>query len=454
MTIDDIKPIPKYIIKLIEKKDNKVYSEPNGTTRFYAYISRFKKEIIKITVAVKHYKGKRYYKQVAIHGLNAKNCFARDMLVYYIGGYHVGWFSEGIQKYEKWYEDGKWYLNSDKKFDPYAPIVNRNYILKFPEFKYSAVTEYKCVDIFKYLRLYKQYPQAELLVKFGLSDFATSKQILRATAQDKSFRKWLINNRAEIASSNYYVHTLLLAYKTGKPLKETQDFELFKKHLTTDSSYTQLRIIFKNDMERFFHYIKKNDTELRSYKDYYDACVYLKLNMGEDKNLLPHNFKRWHDERIEQYRTLWYAELEKQRKEQLIKEEKERAKKVSQFKAISEKYSPLTGCTQNGLIIVIASSPADLVKEGQALNHCVGGITYTNRMADGESLIFFIRNAATPDIPFVTLEYSVQKKAVLQCYAYGNKKPNDTVMNFVNNIWLPYANKQLAKIKRTKIKAA
>ncbi len=75
-------------------------------------------------------------------------------------------------------------------------------------------------------------------------------------------------------------------------------------------------------------------------------------------------------------------------------------------------------------------------------------------MADGESLIFFIRNATTPEIPFVTLEYSVQKKAVLQCYAYGNKKPNDTVMNFVNNIWLPYANKQLAKIKRTKIKAA
>ena len=191
------------------------------------------------------------------------------MLVYYIGGYHVGWFSEGIQKYEKWYEDGKWYLNPDKRFDPYAPIVNRSYILKFPEFKYSAATEYKYVDIFKYLRLYKQYPQAELLVKFGLSAFATSKQILRATVQDKSFRKWLINNRAEIASSNYYVHTLLLAYKTGKPLRETQEFELFKKHLTTDSSYTQLRIIFKNDMERFFIISRKTTLN----------CVHIKTTM-------------------------------------------------------------------------------------------------------------------------------------------------------------------------------
>ena len=85
MTINDIKPIPKYIEKLIEKKDKEDYKKPDGTTRFYAYISRYKKEIIKITVAVKHYKGKRYYKQVAIHGLNAKNCFVKDMGFYFIG---------------------------------------------------------------------------------------------------------------------------------------------------------------------------------------------------------------------------------------------------------------------------------------------------------------------------------------------------------------------------------
>lgn len=454
MTINDIKPIPKYIEKLIEKMDNIYYKKPDGNTRFYAYISRFKKEIIKITVAVKHYRGKRYYKQVAIHGLNANKCFARDMITYYIGGFHVGWYSEGIQKYEKWYEDGKWYVNDDKSFDPYARIVNLEYILKFPEYKYSAVMEYSYVDVFKYLRLYKQYPQAELLVKFGLSYFATSKQILQKTAADKSFRKWLINNRAEIRSSELYVSTLLLAYKTGKSLRETQQFEVFKKRIASEQSYKPLRIDFKNNLERLFNYIKKNKIDLHSYKDYYDACVYLKLDMSADKNLLPHDFKHWHDERIEQYRTLWYAELAKRHKEQLARIEKERSKAVAKFKAISKKYSPLTGCTQNGLIIIIASTPADLVKEGQALNHCVGGMNYTTKMADGESLIFFVRNAATPDIPFVTLEYSVKRKEVLQCYAYDNTKPNDTVMNFVNNIWLPYANNQMTKIKRTKIQAA
>lgn len=93
------------------------------------------------------------------------------------------------------------------------------YAFKFPEFKYSAIDKYKYDDIFKYLRLYEQYPQAELLVKFGLYDLATSKQILRKIAKDKPFRKWLITNRAELSNNSYYVSTILLAYKTGTPLK-------------------------------------------------------------------------------------------------------------------------------------------------------------------------------------------------------------------------------------------
>ena len=50
------------------------------------------------------------------------------------------------------------------------------------------------------------------------------------------------------------------------------------------------------------------------------------------------------------------------------------------------------------------------------------------------------------DKPFVTLEYSLKSKKVLQCYAYKNTKPEEKVLEFVNKKWLPYANKQLKKI--------
>lgn len=444
MTIEDIKPIPKYIQNLIERRDKKDFKEPNGATRFYAYISRFKKEIIKITVAVKHYKGKRYYKQVAVHGLNAKNCFVRDMIFYFIGGYNVGWFSEGIQKYEKWYEDNNWYLADDKCFDPYAPIVNREYILKFSEYKYSAVTEYKYMDVFKYLRLYKQYPQAELLVKFGLSNLATFKTILSLLKKDKAFRRWIIQNRYELATHNYYAETVIAAFKQNKPLDETQKYLKWKKKISHDNDYKPIRELFRGKLlERFFYYIKKQSASESSYLDYLKACNYLKLDLSEDKNRFPHDFYKWHDIRIDEYMTA-----------KAIADEKERQKLYSEFAKISEKYLPMQRNFNDAYICIIAKSPADLIKEGDTLHHCVGRMGYDQKMIREESLIFFIRTVTEPDTPFVTIEYSISRKQVLQCYGYQNHTPDEKVMNFVNQLWLPFANKQLKKIKKAEHKAA
>lgn len=450
MKTEKIKPIPKYMLELIKKADKKNIEIKYDFTRFYAYLTTNDRELTKVTVACKN-RGKKWFcKQVAVHGVNSNNCFVKDFACCMIHGYLVGWYKEGLTRHPKWWETGNWEEAYDKYFNVYAPVINKEYALKFPNFKYSALDKYKKVDVFKYLRLYEQYPQAEILLKFGLSNIATSKQILRKIAKDKPFRKWLINNQKDIAKQDYYVSTLLLAYKTGKSLETAQKLETYKKQLNTATNYKPLRIIFKNNSERLFNYLEKNNTDLHSYKDYYDACIYLKLDMTQDKNLLPHDFRRWHNERIEQRKTLLYAEFAKRRLEQIARDETERSIKYSKFIAVSKKYLSLANYSKNGLIIIIAATPADLVMEGQALQHCVGGINYTNRMADGESLIFFVRHSENPDIPFVTLEYSVKQKQVLQCYAYDNTRPDNNVIDFVNNIWLPYANKQINKIKRAK----
>lgn len=89
-------------------------------------------------------------------------CFVKDMKFTYIAGYTVGWHAEGFTKYPSWYEYGDWGWTDDKLFDPYAPVINREYVLKhFPEYKYSAVDKYNGIHLFKYLRLYEQYPQIE-----------------------------------------------------------------------------------------------------------------------------------------------------------------------------------------------------------------------------------------------------------------------------------------------------
>ena len=99
------------------------------------------------------------------------------------------------------------------------------------------------------------------------------------------------------------------------------------------------------------------------------------------------------------------------------------------------------------LICLIAKSPADLIREGKILDHCVGRMNYDQRFIREESLIFFIRTKEQPNTPFVTLEFSLKTHKVLQCYGEHDHKPNDNVLHYVNKVWLPYANKHLKQIQ-------
>ena len=180
MTEKDIRPIPKNILKRIRKLDSKYYPCPDGHVRCYSYLTTWKNELVKVTVAVKHRYKKWYCKQVAIHGLDSKRCFVKDMEYCYCAGmgFRFGWYEEGLQKYKQWYERG-WCWAYDKYYDPFAEIVNPHFIDRLPEFRYSAYKMYQGCNIFRYLRLYRQFPQLEMLMKLGFSRIALSKTILK-----------------------------------------------------------------------------------------------------------------------------------------------------------------------------------------------------------------------------------------------------------------------------------
>ena len=124
----------------------------------------------------------------------------------------------------------------------------------------------------------------------------------------------------------------------------------------------------------------------------------------------------------------------------------ERKAFIKQFKSVAKKYLPLERMKDEDYIIIIAKTPNQLVKEGSTLHHCVGRMNYDQRFIREESLIFFVRNEQTPEIPFVTIEYSLKTRKVLQCYGDHDTKPDTKVLNYVNKVWLPYANRNLKKI--------
>ena len=224
--------------------------------------------------------------------------------------------------------------------------------------------------------------------------------------------------------------------------------EYRKRHLIADYHGKDIiKYAFKkgvqDEYERYFSYKDKHDISDYLYLDYIRACNFLNLDCHDDAIRYPKDFHRWHDIRIEERRVI-EAERERLRKEK-AREEKETL--VKNFLIAAEKYLPLADFDKDkNFAIFIARSPAELIKEGNALSHCVGHNGYDKKMAKQETLIFFVRKMEELDKPFVTIEYSLKTKKVLQCYAYKNTKPDEKVLKFVHEKWLPYANKQLQKI--------
>ena len=269
--------------------------------------------------------------------------------------------------------------------------------------------------------------------------YAENLSLLKKIAIDKVFCKWFIRHRNELAlpwGNAYNVTTITQAYKTGLPLKDVAHYLFRKKQFEREAATLPIRELFKGwELKKYFDCVKKQNISDRLYLDYLDACKHLNVDMTLKQNLFPKDFQRWHDIRIAQY-------AEQKAIEQANKD-LELTKKLAD---VAQKYMPLQHNKRSAYICVIAQTPADLIHEGETLHHCVGRMCYDLRMANEESLIFFIRTKTQPEKPFVTLEYSLKTHKVLQCYGIRNSKPNDETLHYVNKIWLPYANKTIKQI--------
>ena len=436
MKIEKIKPIPKYILNLIKKKDLESYKAQDGHTRYYSYLTKNDGELVQIIVAVKSRYKKWICKQVVIHSMHSKDCYVKDIAYFWLGGYVTNWFYEGYGR-EVWYADGEWGKADDKYFHIWCPCINKEYVAKFPEYKYCAYEQYPYGDFFKYLKVYDRFPQAEYLVKMGLEARAMSIMLLRQCKKDKQFCKWLYKNRLRIKHFGYHVTAILLAYKKGWDLDKAQSYESARKRLIHEEGLQPVRDMLKQkgDYEKFISYIETQKTSNRSYLDYLNACNYLGIDMSIDKNRYPHDFKFWHDTRIDEYSSAKAKADAKARKEF-----------NAQFKIIAKKYESLQEKCKGSFICIIAKSPNELQKEGNTLHHCVGRMGYDKKFVDENTLIFFVRDKEHPKTPLVTIEYSLSRHQILQVRGEHNSTPSEEILNYVNGTWLPYANKQLKKL--------
>ena len=72
-----------------------------------------------------------------------------------------------------------------------------------------------------------------------------------------------------------------------------------------------------------------------------------------------------------------------------------------------------------GLIIRQPYTAKEIIAEGKALDHCVGG--YAERHANGATTIMFLRRLSDPLKPYYTMEVGADLK-IKQCYGYKNNR--------------------------------
>ena len=101
--------------------------------------------------------------------------------------------------------------------------------------------------------------------------------------------------------------------------------------------------------------------------------------------------------------------------------------KEAAFDRIRERYKALDRRYRykaDGLMIRPAASATEIIEEGRQLHHCVGGDNYLDKHNRGQTFILFLRAAAAPDIPYVTVEIEPVTNRIIQWYGLKDKKPD------------------------------
>ncbi len=306
--------------------------------------------------------------------------------------------------------------------------------VKDTPFSWSGWELFTYPDMVKFLDLYCKYPQIEYLIKLGLKHLVVEKlnggrtfsainwkgknlfSVLKISKQDLKEIK-----EKDIHLSYLFLYLLQRTKKLGWncSLEDIRELENIAPYHRGDIK--ELEAIFegmpvkktlaylKKQREQFKKHFKYNGSSYQVWKDYIRDCKTLEMDLTKENVIFPKNLYRAHQNTIKQIEY-------KENQELNLKIEK-------RLKKLSEKYSFESG----GLIIRPAADTKELIEEGKALHHCVGG--YAKRYAKGETIILVVRKAEEVDKPYYTVEINNDK--IYQVRGKNNKAPTEDVEKFI-----------------------
>lgn len=148
------------------------------------------------------------------------------------------------------------------------------------------------------------------------------------------------------------------------------------------------------------------------YLDYLKMREELGYDMGNAAYIRPRDLKAAHDAMMEERNA-------KRQELRMLEVDKKFPGIRKNYRKLRKRYF----YEKDGFFIRPAMSASEIVLEGRALHHCVGGDGYMKNHADGKSLILFLRKNGERDKPFVTVEMDPEGE-VRQWSGENNRKPD------------------------------
>ncbi len=166
-----------------------------------------------------------------------------------------------------------------------------------------------------------------------------------------------------------------------------------------------------------------------TWTDYVSAAAEIGYDLGNPVVLLPKDFFGAHDaatgEHLRRLKLAQSLERNLQRLTvlesdwsgwmcELIRQAKEKKRCCQELLRRELKYS----YTDGEYLIRVAENANEIIAEGKALEHCVGG--YAQRHVEGKTTILFMHRCSEPSVPWLTIEMLSGK--LRQIHGYKNEK--------------------------------
>ncbi len=172
------------------------------------------------------------------------------------------------------------------------------------------------------------------------------------------------------------------------------------------ASYYELANVFryafklKENPITLIKYFEKQSGISHDYADYLMQCEDLDMDLSDRAIRFPKDFRKMHGELS--------ARIKHKADEVLNAKIEKWAAKLGRYKF-----------EYGGVMMRPANSSGELIAEGNALKHCVGG--YVKQYAEARTILCVIRRVEAPETPWHTAEFRKKDGTLVQCRGYTNR---------------------------------